>query len=118
MVNEAMSPKFWWLDPNAKMHPVGSYEHWDWALTYLTKKEGFDKAEVEKNVYGYMVKLGWSRVALFEYSGQIAIEYDSNKDQPLTPRQMKELKDTAIEYGAKELIPHPYDVSGVKIWRG
>lgn len=117
MVNEQMSPKFWWLDPSGKMHPVPGYEHWNWALAYLMKHEGFLEDEVKDNVYGFMLKLGWSRVAAFEYGGEKAIEYDVNKDQPLTQRQMKELKDTAIEMGIEKIIRHPYDVSTVKILR-
>ena len=109
IVNEQISPKFWWLDPSGTLHQVPAYGHWDWALIYLTQKEHFDKEEVEKNVYGNMLKLGWARVALFEYNGRKALEYDVSKRRPLTPRQLKELKDIAIEEGAEEIIPHPYD---------
>lgn len=110
LVNEAMSPKFWWLSPDAKMHPVAAYEHWNWAMNYLTSKEHYDKEEVKDDVYGAMVKLGWSRVSAFTYEGKRALEYDCSKHRPLSPRQMKELKDTAIEEGANEIIRHAYDI--------
>ena len=113
MVNEQMSPKFWWMSPEAKLHRVAPYEHYPWAQKYLMTHEGYPPEEVEKDVYALMAQLGWVRVPLFDYMGKKTIEYDFSKYRPLTQRQMKELKDMAVEEGVEELIPHAYDIKPV-----
>lgn len=101
---ETIQPKFWWLDPEGKFHKVPAYGHWDWAFTYLTKVIGIPEEKAKKDAYGIMAKYHrFYRVVLTEYGGKTILEYESPKDYPPSPRQLKAIKDMAIELSADEI---------------
>jgi hypothetical protein len=102
---ENVTPKFWWLSPDAELYPVQPFGHHDWAVEYLTK----NMIPIDSDPYTVMISRGWSRVSFYEYMGKKEVEYYHSSKKPLSRRQMKELKDLAIEKDAR-LVPFPFDV--------
>ena len=55
------------------------------------------------DVYKEMSKLGWIRVALRGYMGQTILTFNSGVMRRVSPKQMLELKDMAIENNVYEI---------------
>jgi len=86
-----------WLDPNGKFHAVRHEGHAGWARRLLIK------LGMTPGSYETIYKLGFIRVYLsndtlyYDYNGRL-----DNK-RTLSPRELKLLKDLAIEYGRQYL---------------
>ena len=104
IIKEASSTAgaFWWMDPDAKLHKVPRFGHWDWAKIFL-KSRGI-QVEDDK-IYTTMASLHWYRVTFTEYGGKTTIEYDNPKKYPMDRRQVQAVKDLAIEQHADEVTP-------------
>ena len=92
--------RFYWMDPNGRMHPVPRYGHEEWAEKFLRQTGDSPK---NYDVYEAMDKLRWYRVIFTEYMGKKIVSYDHPKLRSPSPRQLKAIKDLAIELGADEV---------------
>ncbi len=93
MANE--KNKYWWMSPDLKFYELGSMMyHYRWAEQYL-KDAG--KYTGDTDVYSTMYNLGWIRVCKIWYQGKFILSYNYSHDHRPTPKQIKELKDWAIE---------------------
>ena len=106
VLKEQSSDKFYWLSPSGEFHNVSRFGHDDWAAKYLKQidKYPYDDGDL----FSAMSKLGWYRVVYFQHFGVPTIEYEFAKSNPPTPRQIKAIKDLAIELGAKDIIPRSF----------
>lgn len=88
--------KFWWLDPNLKLHPVAFEHHRYWAADYLHKLG--QKVNIKTdNVYEIMYRLGFIRVVKQRYGDEVVLSYQYDKQKPITLKQLKQINDLAIE---------------------
>lgn len=88
--------KFWWLDPNLKLHPVAFEHHRYWASDYLQRLG--QKVNIKTdNVYEIMYRLGFIRVVKQRYGNEVVLSYQYDKQKPITPKQLKQINDLAIE---------------------
>jgi len=85
--------KFWWMDTNYKLHPVSFEEHRYWAEKYL-KNMGYAPT---KDIYRMMFRLGFVRVVKYNYQGEMTLSFQYSTERALSSRQLKELRDLAIE---------------------
>jgi len=92
--------KFWWMDTDYKLHPVAFEQHRYWAKAYLRM---IGQPDV-KDVYKAMYKLGFVRVVKQQYAGDMMLSFQYSHEKPLTSRQLKELKDLAVEENCEYLI--------------
>jgi len=92
--------KFWWMDTDYKLHPVAFEQHRYWAEAYLRM---IGQPDV-KDVYKAMYKLGFVRVVKQQYAGDMMLSFQYSHEKPLTSRQLKELKDLAVEENCEYLI--------------
>jgi len=99
LMESEKSFKAWWLDPSAKFHEVykddPQYGHFYWARDYLQKNKSWDMSNPNSPSY-ILIRDGWIRVT-FNYYGDSAIHFDYSKSKKPSQKQMKELKDLAIE---------------------
>lgn len=95
---------YWWLDPNLKFHPVEHEGHSEFAWDYLTHEKHMQPDEIKGgDVYYIMYGLGWVRVGLARYMEKWILTFNYEPGKYPTNRQIKALKDLAIEKGADEL---------------
>ena len=92
--------KSWWMDTNYKFHIVKFEEHRDWAEAYL-KKIGYDNVT---NVYKTMYKLGFVRVVEQRFGDDSTLAFEYNRERPLNSKQLKAIKDLAIEEKCNYLV--------------
>ena len=84
-----------WLSPEGKMLPIEAPTHEQDAWNKLGKGASMESASVK--LYGY----GWLRVVSY---GSNAIMANTEDGKGITPRQKKELIDTAIEQGVTHVL--------------
>lgn len=94
--------KAWWMDDKGKLYEVymdGQYGHWA-AATDILMKMGVDRVKYESPVRE-LFKKGWVRL-MFNYGHDGVMRFD-NEEVQIRPWLMKQIKDLAIELGAREL---------------
>ena len=109
MLKEYSTPSMFWIDPDANLHKVPYLGHWDTGKDILIKKYGVSLEDADKDVYTKMSEHGWFRVAFVSYQGKNILEYDVPRIHKPSARQIKSIKDFAIEIGADEVVPLKYD---------
>lgn len=87
--------KYWWMTPNYDFIEVPFEQHRYWAETYL-KKRGY-VVDDKSDVYKMMHNVGFVRVVKMNYNGDIVLSYSHPKGTLLNSKQIKELRDWAIE---------------------
>jgi len=92
--------KFWWMDTDYKFHPVAFEQHRYWAEAYL-KRIGYGDV---KDVYNAMFKLGFVRVVKQQYNNELILGFQYTRERPLNSKQLKVIKDLAIEEGCEYLV--------------
>ena len=97
--------RFYWMDPNAKLVPVPRYGHEEWAELFLKQTLQSPK---DHDIYGAMDRLRWYRIIFTEYMGKKIVSYDHSRDRPPSSRQLRAIKDLAIELGADEVEAQPF----------
>ena len=103
---EAGAPsKYWWMDPNGELIPVGHEQHSPEARKILKTK--FNIAlDYYESVYPAMYAKGYVRVGFAGLWGQYTIEINHAPGKSPSSRQWQALKDLAIELGAAEIADH------------
>lgn len=87
----------WWIDSSGKSAVVDHEDHRYWAVIYLKSK---NDPEPAINTYQKMYSLGFIRAVKEHYNGWgIYYQYDPNKTP--APKQIKEMKDLAMENNCK-----------------
>jgi len=92
--------KYWWMDSHYKLHRVPFEQHRSWAEEYL-KKVGYG---FTRDVYKAMYRLGFVRLVLQDYNGEKLLSYSYGKERHLNSKQLKHIKDLAIEEQCTYLI--------------
>lgn len=93
------SDKRSWLDPSGKFHPLGEYEHSEWAMNYFYKTQPSNIRELSTNSNLFMMKKGWHRVV---YVSHVLIS--NNEFVSPNPKQLSALKQLAWNAGFEKLI--------------
>lgn len=94
-----MESKYYWLDPNGKLHSVPSEGHWGYATEYL-KRIGVDNPI---DPYEEMYKRGWARVCSYGYESKYYVSFNHSTKINVSRVQMDTLKEMAIESVADEI---------------
>lgn len=83
-----------WMDPKNTIHSVLGHGHRRWALEYINRNDII--TDDKTPVYDIMYKLGFIRIVnRLPFKNYINIEY--NPITGIKPKQLRELKDIAIE---------------------
>lgn len=102
-INDTLEWRYWWMDPNLKLHPVEHEGHAGFALRYLSRKGLGPRSLGYRGHYEEMYQLGWIRLGLAPYQGKYILGYNYSPHKPPTSRQKKAIKDFAIEIEADEI---------------
>lgn len=87
----------WWIDSSGKGYSVPYQNHSEWAIEYLKQKNVLNPGVM---VYKKMYSLGFIRAIKEVYNGW-GIFYEYEQHRPPNSRQIKSLKDLAIENDCK-----------------
>ncbi len=89
-----------WLSPEGEFTEVNCMAHSRWANEYCMKKR-IPVPVVADSIYDTMHKMGWIRIVC-PTDKSLKFEYYKNKSP--TPKQMRVIKDLAIEWGMNEIF--------------
>ena len=96
--------KYWWLDPQGKLHKVTSSGHGPFAAHYLSTLIKDNPKINMSRVYDSMYALGWVRVAVFGYMGQNVLRFNLGGSQRINSIQMETLIDVSKDNSVVEII--------------
>ncbi len=107
-INDTLEWRYWWMDPDLKLHPVEHEGHAGFAIRYLNNlteyPPGFDTNKLKyKDKYYMMFALGWVRLGVSPYQGKYILTYNYDPDIPLKDRQKRAINNFAKEIEADEI---------------
>lgn len=102
-LNESGRPsKFWWMDSNGELTPVGSEQHAPVGRQIL-KQKFRQEIPPHQDAFQPMYSKGYVRVAFTGLMVGYILEINYNPKNPPSSLQWKALKDLAIETGATDI---------------
>lgn len=97
----------WWMTNNGSIISLHGASHGAFAVNYLEKRHEFDRNSVPRKYDAHTVatdllfEKGWIRLIFITYKDAEVLDFEYMHNGRITNKQLKAIKDFAIERGAK-----------------